>query len=193
MDFLKYKTEEELSILAFEHASRLYDHREAIGIDVESVGSLADLIYSLMVDKAKHEAVTDTMIEYNDEIVSIEMVGEEETMDISVSKDSLFYANNILTKNSFGLPMSLDLFIGLITNDELMEMGRQMAVLLKTRFGNKSKAKSHLIKVDFDKMRYSDVKTDDSKNEVINKVNNKPFAHENKPTSGIPSGINWEE
>jgi len=48
------------------------------------------------------------MIEYNDEIESIEYVGELECMDIEVSGDHLFYANDILTKNSIGTMASAD-------------------------------------------------------------------------------------
>lgn len=48
------------------------------------------------------------MIEYNDEIESIEYIGEDECIDIEVSKNHLFYANGILTKNSIGAMASAD-------------------------------------------------------------------------------------
>lgn len=37
---------------------------------------------------------------FDDEIVSIEYIGEEETIDVNVSGNRLFYANGILTHNS---------------------------------------------------------------------------------------------
>ena len=40
------------------------------------------------------------MIDYNDEIVSIEYVGELESVDINISGDRLFYANGVLSHNS---------------------------------------------------------------------------------------------
>jgi hypothetical protein len=49
------------------------------------------------------------MMEFNDEIESIEFIGEMECLDIEVSDDHLFYANNILTKNSIGTMASADM------------------------------------------------------------------------------------
>jgi intein/homing endonuclease len=42
------------------------------------------------------------MIEFKDEILSIDPIGEMDTIDIEVSGDHLFYANGILTHNSMG-------------------------------------------------------------------------------------------
>ncbi len=41
-------------------------------------------------------------MEFKDKIVSIECIGEMDTVDIEVSGDHLFYANDILTHNSMG-------------------------------------------------------------------------------------------
>lgn len=64
------------------------------------------------------------------------------------------------TSESFGLPQTVDWMIAAITNEQLMEDKKQLFHLLKTRFGNKSAAKAQMIKVDFDKMRYYDVESD---------------------------------
>lgn len=97
------------------------------------------------------------------------------------------------TSDSFGLPMSLDWFAAIVTNEELMEIGRQMIILLKTRYGNKSHSKNQLIGIDFDKMRYKDIETSDSVDEVINKVaRNKPVFEKETLSSGIPQDINWD-
>jgi len=48
-------------------------------------------------------------IEFNDEIIEIIDLGEEgEMIDIEVSGDHLFFANDILTKNSMGVPATAD-------------------------------------------------------------------------------------
>jgi hypothetical protein len=49
------------------------------------------------------------MITYDDEIVSIEYIGQQECIDIEVSDDHLFYANGLLTKNSVGVAATADL------------------------------------------------------------------------------------
>lgn len=97
------------------------------------------------------------------------------------------------TSESFGLPATADLFFGIVTNEELMEMGRQVVMLLKTRFGNKSNVKAQTIKVDFDRMRYSDVETD-SYEEVKNSVSHSPgiIEKQNRMKSGIPNDITWD-
>jgi len=50
-------------------------------------------------------------LNFDDEIVSIECLGEDECIDIEVSNDHLFYANEILTKNSYGIPATADSMI----------------------------------------------------------------------------------
>lgn len=57
------------------------------------------------------------MIKYDDKIISIEEIGEGEMIDIEVDKDHLFYANGILTKNSYGIPATAD-FMAIYGIDE---------------------------------------------------------------------------
>lgn len=157
MEFLKYKTLEEVEQYCYKHAVKFFEHRDSLGIDVDSVEELAKLFVELYLDKAKQDSKTDKLIEYDDEIVSIEEYEEEETIDISVSKDSLFYANGILTKNSIGLPQTADFMFAITTDEVLQDNGQQLLHLLKTRWGNKSKIRPQLVNVNFDLMRYSDV------------------------------------
>lgn len=71
------------------------------------------------------------------------------------------YGNNspdmTSVSDSFGLSMTVDWMGAMITNDELMEMNNILMLLLKTRYGNKTKTSSQLINVDYDHMRYGDV------------------------------------
>jgi hypothetical protein len=89
-----------------------------------------------------------------DEVVSIEYMGIIDTIDISVSGNNLFYANDILTHNSaydnsdvsmadtadsIGLIMSLDSAFTLIATDELSEMDQIIIKMLKNRYGELDK------------------------------------------------------
>jgi hypothetical protein len=86
--------------------------------------------------------------EFFDEIESIEYVGEQETIDINVSGNRLFYANGILTHNSAveeiefdhshisgGLSkiMTADNVIGIFTSRAMKERGRYQIQFMKTR------------------------------------------------------------
>ena len=85
---------------------------------------------------------------FEDEIVSIEYIGEEETIDINVDGDRLFYANDILTHNcavdevefdhshiSGGLSkiQTADAVFGIFTSRAMRERGKYQLQLLKTR------------------------------------------------------------
>jgi hypothetical protein len=58
-----------------------------------------------------------SQLSYNDEIVEIIELEEDECIDIEVSSDHLFYANGILTKNSMGIPATAD-FMMIMGKDE---------------------------------------------------------------------------
>lgn len=86
-----------------------------------------------------------------DEIVSIEYVGEEDTIDINVSGNRLFYANGILTHNSAveevefdhshisgGISKinTADNVFGIFTSRSMRENGKYQLQLMKTRSSN---------------------------------------------------------
>lgn len=58
------------------------------------------------------------------------------------------------TSESFGLPMSLDLFIAIVTDESLQEQKEQILHCLKSRFGDKSRVSSMRVGIDFSLMRY---------------------------------------
>ena len=83
-----------------------------------------------------------------DEITSIQYIGEEDTIDINVSGNRLFYANNILTHNSAveevefdhshisgGISKinTADNVFGIFTSRAMRERGRYQIQLMKTR------------------------------------------------------------
>lgn len=78
------------------------------------------------------------MIEYNDEIVEIVEMNEQECIDIEVSKDHLFYANNILTKNSSGVIATVD-FMAIFgsDNDHAVYESELFYKIVKNRLGGR--------------------------------------------------------
>ena len=114
---------------------------------------LADLLIKLEKEKLFKDSLNDEKIDYNDEIVSIEEVGTMETVDISVSGDNLFYCNDILTKNSFGLPATADFMFALISTEELESVNQIMVKQLKNRFSDTSSNRRFVVGIDRSKMR----------------------------------------
>ncbi|AND74994.1 hypothetical protein pf16_71 [Pseudomonas phage pf16] len=104
------------------------------------------------------------------------------------------------TSESVGLPQTLDFFAAIVTNEDLMEMGRQMILLLKTRFGNKQGMQKQLVGIDWNKMRYYDIDpSNDSKVEQVQQavgLNKGPAvgAVSGLPQrqTGIPSDVKWD-
>lgn len=107
-----------------------------------------------------------------DEIVSINKIGEQETIDITVSGDNLFFANDILTHNSgmnssdidltdtsesIGGPMTADLLLALISTQELEELNQIMVKQLKNRYADPTIFKKFVVGIDRSKMRLYDV------------------------------------
>ena len=106
-----------------------------------------------------------------DKIVSIKKIGIKKTIDITVSGDNLFYANNILTHNcginssdldltntseSIGLPQTTDLMLALISTPELEELGQIMVKQLKNRYADLNYYNKFVVGIDRNKMRIFD-------------------------------------
>lgn len=77
-------------------------------------------------------------IEFNDEIVEIEYIGENECMDIEVSDNHLFYANDILTKNSIGTAATADMVaIYGLDEDKAIYESELHGKMVKNRLGGR--------------------------------------------------------
>jgi len=113
-------------------------------------------------------------IDFDDEIVSIEELPEEELIDIEVSDDNLFYANDILTHNSaygnvdagletvsesIGLVQTADVFYFIINSDAMKENNQVLIKFEKNR--NTGQLSSHMMEVDYSRMRYTDFEGDE--------------------------------
>ena len=107
-----------------------------------------------------------------DEIISINSLGKRKTIDITTNGNNLFFANDILTHNSghsssdfgmedtsesFGLPMTADLFLALIQTDELAEQNQIVVKQLKNRLNDLNYLKRFIIGVDKTRMKLYDV------------------------------------
>lgn len=61
------------------------------------------------------------------------------------------------TAESWGLPQTADLFIGIVTDEELDKLNAFQFVLLKSRYSNKNKHKKFLVGVDRDKQKLYEI------------------------------------
>ena len=104
------------------------------------------------------------------EVVSIEEIGEMDMIDIEVSGNHLFYANDILTHNSnsdvgledtsesFGLPATADFMFALVKqSEELADLNQIVVKQLKNRYGDPNINSRFIVGVDRSKMRLYDV------------------------------------
>ena len=113
-----------------------------------------------------------------EKIIKIEEMGIRPTIDIEVTGNHLFYANDILTHNSnsdpgledtsesFGLPATADLMFALITSEELEELNQLMVKQLKNRYADPSHYKRFSIGVDKAKMKLYDIEQSAQENIV---------------------------
>jgi hypothetical protein len=111
-----------------------------------------------------------------DEITSIKYIGEEDTIDVNVSGNHLFYANDILTHNSAveeiefdhshiggGLSkiQTADNVIGIFTSRAMRERGRYQIQFMKTRSSSGVGQKVDL-EYNVDTLRIIDLKEEES-------------------------------
>ncbi len=111
------------------------------------------------------------MMQFNDEIVEIVDLGyDEEMIDIGVdSEDHLFYASNILVKNSYGIPFVSDWMGAIMQPQEMYEAGRYLLKSIKTRF-DEHLYKVNTIGVDRSHMRLFDVDDEDMPESVKDRM-----------------------
>lgn len=96
---------------------------------------------------------------FNDEIVSIEILNEEEMIDIEVSDDHLFYGDGILVSNSIGIPGVCDLMLAGMRNEETDAIGQIVFKQLKNRFRKMQYRPKFVLGCEFDQQLLFDVST----------------------------------
>ena len=124
-------------------------------------------------------------------ILKIEELDEREMIDIEVSGNHLFYANDILTHNSssdveltdtsesFGLPATADLMFALISTEELESLGQILVKQLKNRYNDLTIYKRFVVGIDRSKMRLYDVEQD-AQNDILDSGKEKEYDNEEK-------------
>lgn len=159
------------------HAQYLKDRGYFLDGDIFQI---ADTLEKAYLEKLERDVITDQSIDYNDEIVSIECVGELETIDISVSGDNLFLCNGILTKNSMGLVHTLDLYLAQIAPEDLQELNQMMFKQLKNRYNDPNYYKRFVVGFDRPKMTFYDLETSAQEN-IIKNSSGKLKKEDDKP------------
>jgi len=122
-----------------------------------SIDEAMNMIAEELSEKELRDAITDKLLEFSDEIVSIEYVGVQETVDITVSCDNLFYANDILTKNSAGITFTADMVFAFIRSPELDKMGQILIKQLKSRYDDINNMLKFIIGIDMKAFTLHDV------------------------------------
>lgn len=108
-------------------------------------------------------------IDFDDEIIDIQEIGEEETIDFNVSGNHLFYANGILTHNSavnstdasndsvsdsLGTVQTADFMLFLLQTEEMKAQKKILCKVTKNRFNGRTD--SWEMDVDYQYMRFQD-------------------------------------
>jgi hypothetical protein len=103
-----------------------------------------------------------------DEIIGIEKLENDLTIDIEVSGNHLFYANDILTHNSnsdvglentsesFGLPATADFMFAIMSNEGLDKNGHILVKQLKNRYNDVATKRKFVVGVNRAKMKLYD-------------------------------------
>ena len=94
-----------------------------------------EMMKLVLQEQDEKNILNDLTIDYNDEIVGIEEIGDMETVDISVTGDQLFYCNDILTKNSIGLAATADVILSIFQTEEDQDMNIIRLGMMKNRYG----------------------------------------------------------
>lgn len=94
---------------------------------------------------------------FNDEIVSIEILDDEEMIDIEVSDDHLFYGDGILVSNSIGIPGVCDFMIAATRSEEMDAIGQLGFKQLKNRFRKMQYRPRFVLGCEFDQQLFYDV------------------------------------
>jgi hypothetical protein len=109
-------------------------------------------------------------IDFNDEIISIEYIGEQNTYDIDITGNHLYFANDILTHNSavnnvdasndsvsdsIGTIMTADFIVFLLQNEQMKEENLITCKVTKNRFTGRTDQWD--MNIDYEHMRFNDL------------------------------------
>lgn len=138
-------------------------------LDASRLLSLEDF-NELLEHNETIDSIINSEIVFDDEIVEITDIGEHDCIDIDVSGNKLFYANDILTHNSavnsteadnaaisdsLGSAMVADFILFLLQNEEMKANQEICFKVTKNRFNGRTD--TFLMNIDYEKMRFSDM------------------------------------
>ena len=147
-------------ILFFERCKALTElHLKEFPEELGKYGyeAVFNAIATLELERLKKEHAEDYLIDFNDEIVEIEEIGEQEVIDITVDKDSLFYADGVLTKNSYATVFICDIVIGIITTEDFDLQNKICFKQLKNRYRDCKLNNKFFLGVNKAKMKLYDI------------------------------------
>ena len=93
------------------------------------------------------------------------------------------------TSESFGLPMTVDLYLGLIVDDDLVAAGQILVKQLKSRYSDPNVDSRFMIGVDRSKMRLDDTEQSAQKNLMKDKQQKQPTDSQNSMKSKFSQGL----
>lgn len=137
-----------------------HPNRFFLSEQIPSLGKLTSMLVKLEVEEFRKSKLLDGILPFEDEIISISELGERELMDITVSGNNTFYANGILTKNSHGLAMTVDLLLAMIRSEELDDQNLVMFKQLKNRFSDMAAKLRFVVGIDRSKMLLFNAETE---------------------------------
>lgn len=115
--------------------------------------------------KSVAEELRGLAVEYEVPIISATQTNRAGFNDSDVGMDA--------TSESFGLPMTVDFMLALITTDELAQMNQILAKQLKNRYGDVDKNRRFVLGIDKPKMRLYDV-AQSAQVGIMNNTNDDP-------------------
>ena len=178
---------EKLAETCFYKANVLIMNGSSQGMDVFD---LTELLIKMEMEKLEKQKISDEAIKYKDEIVSIEPVGELETVDISVTGDELFYCNGILTKNSLGVAHTADCIFALISTEELQSLNQIMIKQLKNRWSDISMNRRFVVGIDKSRMKLYNVENT-AQLEIPQRKKNDKSSFKKESDNSSDEGSNW--
>ena len=133
--------------------------------------------------KSIAEELRGLAMEFNVPVLSATQTNRTGSVDADVDMTAV--------SDSFGLPMTLDYFFALSSNDRLREEGMMRISQLKNRYGDPADRKNWLMGVDYSKMKVFDLEAQPASIEEQNYgAQNTTTKFEDKPVMDI-ANVNW--
>ena len=133
--------------------------------------------------KSIAEELRGMAMEFNVPVISATQTNRQGSVDADVDMTAV--------SDSFGLPMTLDYFFSLSTNDRLRDEGMIRMSQLKNRYGDPADRKNWLMGVDYAKMKVFDLEEQPAQIDAQNQAAKSGTTNfDDKPVMDI-ANVNW--